>query len=84
MYDSYKQEHEKFLMSDFNSASKVNLEIMIDNKQKLELSQIDERIKLQNKWDEFKIHKDTAIQKYCKFKRMEKRVKDLLHLIKSK
>ena len=38
MYDSYKQEHEKFLMSDFNSASKVNLEIMIDNKQKLELS----------------------------------------------
>jgi hypothetical protein len=32
MYDTYKEEHEKFLMSDFNSASKVNLEIMIDNK----------------------------------------------------
>jgi len=32
LYDAYKGQHERFLSSDMNSASKTNLEIMIDVK----------------------------------------------------
>ena len=32
IYDTYREEKEKFLTSDFNSSSNANLEIMIDTK----------------------------------------------------
>ena len=32
IYDTFREEHDKFLHSDFNSASKANLTIMWDTK----------------------------------------------------
>ena len=73
LHDAYKDEHERFLNSNFNSSSKTNLEIKIDAKHKLELSQIDNRKQLLIKWDKFKVLKDKAIVKYCQYKRIQKR-----------